>query len=414
MSFIFDSGLLTTSKEFLLKYCPTHNNKKYLCVDIEGDAIRYPYALVHEIGTENCSKLPELKFIEDGEINFNGELKTYQQDLMDEVVKNPYGIIISAPGTGKTVMGLWLINQLKLKTLILVNSAFLLRQWAEECSQFLGYTPGVIGDKEFTIKDITVATFQSARKDDKLNKLRNRFSLVIVDECHRVPADTFRYTLSNIEAFWKIGFTGTYHRKDGLEFLADFYLGNQKFINDYDDTMVPQIVVVRTGIDLPDSEDYVECLNNLEDDERLLNKIKEFVDKGTGRHQLILSFRLETVSKLAEMFPNAIVVTGNTKSEDRKDLNERVLKHKIIITTTLQEGVNIPNLDTLHLIHPNNNVPMLEQRIKRINRPVDGKKVPLVFDYWYKQGKCRGFSVYNQQMIRLAFYNREGYKVHVI
>jgi superfamily II DNA or RNA helicase len=412
MNSIFSTGAYLKTKEYVRNYTKKVDNKIYSAVGVRSDYICYPYDLVWKY-EEKFDKVPTLKYIED-ELYNSIKLRDYQQEIVDKLLPEPRGILISPPGTGKTVMMLYLIAQLNLKTLILVNSVFLLNQWREECEKLLGYIPGKIGEGEFTINDITVATFQSLRKEERLKQVWNKFSLVIVDECHRVPANTFRLVLNNIEAYWKLGVTGTYKRKDRLEFLADWMLSDKKVVNEYDDTMLPQVVIVKTGIALPESDGYVECLNNIEDNEKLLNTIKENVEKGKDRHQLILSFRLETVDKLAEMFPDALVITGSSSAEERENLNEKIKEHKLIISTTLQEGVNIPNLDTLHLIHPNNNLPMLEQRIKRINRPVDGKKTPLVFDYWYKQGRCKGFNVHNQQMIRLAFYNKKGYKVYVV
>ena len=413
MSLIFNRGVITESRQWVQEYTKKHEGKTYSGISIEGNKLCYPYDLVHKIGIENFDSIPPLLYIQ-GKINCKIKLKDYQEACMGQLIDYPYGIFVSAPGTGKTVMTLWLIAQLKLRTLILVNSTFLLRQWEEECIRFLEYTPGIIGDGTFTINDITIATFQSARKQERLDQIKDKFSLVIVDECHRVPANTFRNVLNSIIAYYKLGITGTPKRKDGLEFIGKWLLGSKVLVNEYDDTMVPEIVLVKTGIKLPEADGYVECLNMMEEDSKLIKLIKKNIDASNNRHHLILSFRLTTVDLLTQEFPEALVVTGHTSKEDRKDLNEKVKDSKIIITTTLQEGANIPNLDTLHLIHPNNNLPMLEQRIKRINRPLDNKKVPLVFDYWYTQGKCKGFSVQHQQMKRLAFYNNKGYKVHVI
>jgi len=412
---LFKHGALLDTKNFVSRYTKKVDNKVYAGVAIDDeypDHICYPYDLVWELEPEEFDVVPELKYIET-DLECSITLRPAQQDCMDKLIEEPRGIFISNPGTGKTVMALWLIAQLKLKTLVLVNSTFLLRQWEEECIKFLGYEPGIIGDGEEVIKDITIATFQSVRKEERLKSIRDKYSFVIVDECHRVPAQTFRTVLSNIEAYWKLGITGTYKRKDRLEFLADWFLSSKKVVNTVDNTLQPSIIIVKTGIKLPVSDNYVECLNSIEDNLYLIERIKYMVARcGPERHQLILSFRLTTVDLLQLEFPEAIVVIGDTKREDREGLNERVLDQKIIISTTLQEGVNIVALDTLHLIHPNNNIPMLEQRIKRINRPLPGKKTPLVFDYWFEHGGEKGFNVEIQQFKRLQWYKSQGYKIY--
>ena len=417
MKSIFKNGALLTTRKYINDYAVEHDGKIVNCVGIDNDFpgyICYPYALIHRLGINNFNEIPELKEIEDYPIQSTIALKDFQQEHMSKLSEEPYGIFVSAPGTGKTVCALWLIAHLNLRALVLVNSVFLLDQWREEREKFLNYSPGVIGDGSFSIKDITIATFQSARKKERLEQIKDYFSFVVVDECHRVPADTFKFVLSNVCAYWKLGITGTYRRKDGLEFVANFMLGDKILVNEYDDTMKPEIIIVKTGIKLPLSDSYVECLNEMGEDKEILGILKNCIERCKDRHQLILSFRLNTVEVLKEMFPKAIFVTGSTDRKGRQNLNERVLTSNLIISTTLQEGVNIPNLDTLHLIHPNNNLPMLKQRIARIVRTVDNKKVPLILDYWYQQGKTSGFSVYNQQMQRLAFYEQQGYKTYVI
>ena len=415
MKNIFKHGALLPTALYKKKYTKKVDSKIYSGLGIDEeypDYVYHPYDLVWEIGVDKFDETPKLMSIEE-KLDCNIVLRDYQYQCMKQLVKEPRGIFISPPGTGKTVMVLWLINELNLKTLVIVNSLYLLNQWVDECRNLLGYNAGKIGEGEFVVKEITIASFQSLRKENRLEKVKDQFSFVVVDECHRVPASTFRFVLSNIEAYWKLGITGTYKRKDRLEFLADWMLSSKKVINEYDDTMRPSILIVKTGIKMPLCESYVDGLNILEDNMVLADKVKYMIERcGPDRHQLVISFRLATVDILSMYFPEAIVVTGKTDKEDRKDLNERVLESKIIISTTLQEGVNIPNLDTLHLIHPNNNLPMLEQRIKRINRPVEGKKTPLVVDYWYKHGGEIGFNVASQQKERLRFYKRQGYKIY--
>ena len=415
MSALFKHGALLKTSKYRKQYMKKMEGKVHVGVAIDPeypDYICYPYDLVWRLGIENFDEVPKLMPLEE-ELDCQIILKDYQQDCMDFLLEEPRGIFVSRPGTGKTVMMLWLISQLKLKTIVLVNSLYLLNQWAEECEKLIGYKPGKIGGGTYEVKGITIAMFQSLRKEERLREIKDSFSFVVVDECHHVPANTFKLVLGNMNAYWKLGVTGTYKRKDKLEFIADWMLSTKKLINENDDTMKPSVLIVKTDIKLPKSDGYVDCLNQLEDNTVLANKVKYMVERcGSERHQLIISFRLETVDLLAVMLPEAIIVTGQTDKEERKDLNERVLDNKVIISTTLQEGANIPNLDTLHLIHPNNNLPMLEQRICRINRPVDGKKTPLVVDYWYKHGGETGFNVDNQQRERLRFYKRMGYKIY--
>ena len=415
---LFKHMVLIETKEYVTKYARrTPDGKTHSGVTIDSnypDYYAYPYDLAWKLPLNDFAEVPDLTYIEDEEVNSSITLREDQLPNVIGLLKCPRGVFISKPGTGKTVMCLELINRTRLKTLILVNTSYLLYQWKEECTKLLGYEPGLIGDGKFNIKDITVATFQTlSRNKSKLDKIYDKFSLIIVDECHHCPAASFKYVLGNLHALFKLGVTGTHKRKDGLEFMTDWMLSDHKLINTEDNTLVPDIIIVKTGIKVPDGDSFVECLTELAIKKRLIDKIKEMVDRNPKRNQLVLTSRLSTVELLAARYKNAIVITG--EEGDRANLNERVLRHKLIISTLLNEGVNIPNLDTLHLVHPNNNLPVLEQRIARINRPVEGKYTPIIFDYWYTHSTgAIGFNVEAQQQTRLQYYKKQGYKVYAI
>lgn len=408
---IFSSGAILPTKRYIKDFTKTIDNNIYCGVRPylpKKGYLQYPYSLVHSLGFDYFDEIPEVHIIEK-DLYSNITLKDYQEEIVTKLIRNPYGVLISAPGTGKTIMAVELLYRLRYKTLILVNSLFLLDQWYNVILEQLNYEAGKIGGGSYEFKDITIATFQTLRK---FELLIDKYSLVIIDEVHHVPASTFRDTLSNISALWKLGLTGTYKRKDGLEFLTKWFVGDNITENLVDDTLKPEIIIVKTGIKV-DGGRYVESLNGLASNEKLLECILNNIEKCKNRKQLIIPFRLETVEILSDAIPEAIVITGQTDKEERQNLNQRVLENPIIISTVLQEGSDIPNLDTLHLIHPNNNLPMLEQRIKRICRTVEGKKTPLVFDYFFKDSSTAEYNVETQQKIRLNFYNQKKWKTHV-
>jgi len=413
---IFKGGALLQTDKYIKDYTKIIDGKFYTGVIPSKNPrgyFQYPYSLVHKLGADNFDQVPEIYYVQDGKIKSNITLKDYQENAIAPFLDLPYGILYSAPGTGKTIMGVELIARTNLSTVILVNSKFLLNQWHDVILETLNYESGKIGGGKSNVKDITVATFQTARKH--ATSLFNSHSLVIVDECHHIAAETFKNTLSDIPAYWKLGLTGTYKRKDELEFMANWFLGDRLIENTVDDTMQPEIIIVRTKLKVGDGS-FVKSLTDIAINQNLIEIITNFVDKCAeeNRHQLVIPFRLSTVDLLSEIYPEAIVVIGETDEETRSNLNEKIKENRLIISTTLQEGADIPNLDTLHLIHPNNNLPMLEQRIKRICRTVEGKKVPLVFDYFFTNSSDAEYSVYNQQQIRLKFYQQKGYKIYVV
>lgn len=90
--------------------------------------------------------LPDENSINDGvEINcqFMGDLREYQREPINAYMtaaNDPLkkgGILQLPPGWGKTVMALYILCKLKVKTLIIVHKEFLMNQWKDRITQYI-------------------------------------------------------------------------------------------------------------------------------------------------------------------------------------------------------------------------------------------------------------------------------------
>ncbi|MFN3640951.1 MAG: TOTE conflict system archaeo-eukaryotic primase domain-containing protein, partial [Flavobacterium sp.] len=158
----------------------------------------------------------EFDFIDERKLNpsnpfaFNATLRNDQLDVIETVSKKDFGVIVAPPGSGKTVIGLKIIADKRQPVLIIVHRKQLLEQWTERIEAFLGI--GVIGQGKSKIgKQITVATIQSLPK--QIESVQNQFGTIIVDECHHVPAETFRNTIEKLQTYYLYGLTATPFRK---------------------------------------------------------------------------------------------------------------------------------------------------------------------------------------------------------
>ena len=131
--------------------------------------------------------------------NCNINLYPYQEKAIEITNTKDFGVIVSPPGTGKTIMSLEIINRKQQRSLIVVHRKQLLDQWIDRIQSFLGipkHKIGIIASGKRKIGEkITVAMIQSLRKkiDDKIE---SRFGIIIIDECHHIPAKTFRETIT--------------------------------------------------------------------------------------------------------------------------------------------------------------------------------------------------------------------------
>lgn len=105
-------------------------------------------------------------------------------------------------------------------------------QWAESISAFLGIPKKDIGKfsstKKGTDSHVSVAMVQTlARMSvEELKKIHDTFGIIVVDECHHMPARLFRDVVSKFNPRYLFGLTATPKRKNNDEKLIYAYIGD--------------------------------------------------------------------------------------------------------------------------------------------------------------------------------------------
>ena len=349
------------------------------------------------------------------EFTFNGKLRWEQQELVDKFFtkgRARSGIIQAPCGWGKTYTGCNIIARNNIKTLVMVHTKLLFRQWIEELDhQIPNIKIGKIGDGLFEIQDITVGIYKSIYNN--LSQLRQSFSMIIVDEAHLCPAELFSTTLNNLNAKIKIGISATPKRKDGKHvYLPDYFSPFIVVARDPRKLNDPSVKVIQTDFRFPvidPKRDWARQLNKLCSNTNYHQLIAETAIKmiANKRCPLILGERVQMLKDINKLIPQSICLIGETDESTRKDVLANVGgKYKAILSTKLfDEGISCHRLDTLFLTCPSNNPIKLEQRIGRIIREHDKKQLPMIVDFW-----LRSPIVNRQQAKRLEWYiSREYY-----
>lgn len=319
--------------------------------------------------------------------------------------------------THNTRMGIETIRRIGRKALWLCMTGDLLRQAKRDMEElYPSIKIGLTTEGKLEIgEDVTISTVQTlSRIDPALYK--NEFDVIICDECAHVCSfpskmQMFGKVLSNIPARIKIGLTATPSRSDANMIRAMYaYIGSDAkgdFAPTYkvDRSQVKTIQAVHEKIELQNGYDNIENMielydssgmiiyNNLiaalSDDNDRTDKIIENVVKCDleGRKQVVLTLRVEhckvIVEKLIDRGINAVLCTGAVTAKRRNEILTGKVNWQCLVATysLLKEGVSIKELDTLHLATPIKEKAMIVQSVGRIERYMDNKKQPIVYDY---------------------------------
>jgi superfamily II DNA or RNA helicase len=144
------------------------------------------------------------------------EPRSYQREALQRWLANSgRGVVVLPTGAGKTVVAYMAMVQVPVRTLVIVPTIDLLRQWQHGLSATAGVpadSVGVVGGGQRVTRDVTVMTYDSASMPRR--RLAD-FGLLIVDEVHHLPAPTYRAIVGKSKAPWRLGLSATPERADG-------------------------------------------------------------------------------------------------------------------------------------------------------------------------------------------------------
>ena len=314
--------------------------------------------------------------------------------------KKEIGVIVAPPGSGKTIVGLKIITDKKQTALIITHRKQIAEQWIERIQTFLGIPKneiGKIGHGKCTIgKQVTVAMIQSLSKEVEKtegNELLTSFGTIIVDECHHIPAETFRNTISQLQSFYLYGLTATPFRKYNDGKLIFIHLGEiiaEIKTTDISETKNARIIIRNTELDVPFNSkiDKFETLSKIlvHDSTRnklILNDIHS--ELKTGKKVVIITERkehIETLHQYLKQSYEAITLSGEDSENDRSS-KWKILKegnYQVLITTGqfFGEGSDLQNVNCLFLVYPFSFEGKLIQYIGRVQR---SEINPTIYDY---------------------------------
>lgn len=379
-----------------------------------GNAVRIPYGCLRTIWPLLREHPFDRDFPEPVDIDYGDTevpLFDYQKTAVDRMVSLRYGILQAPAGSGKTQMGIALIQQFERRTLWLTHTADLLNQSRERAERYIPKELiGTITEGKVDIgTGVTFATIQTMATLN-LSQYAKVWDVIIVDECHHAAGSPTRVSqyykvLNALKARHKYGLSATVHRADGLIKATYALLGEVVYevLDEEVESRVMKVGVkpIRTGTPLtadclkPDGTlDFTAMVHYLTTDADRNARIIEDLKENRDHSCLILSDRVVHLNVLrsmlpAEMFLNSVLITGQMVGKAGKRQREAALeemrsgKAKYLFATYAlsKEGLDIPRLDRLFMTTPVKDEAVVIQALGRIARVFEGKGTPIAYDY---------------------------------
>lgn len=368
--------------------------------------------------------------------------KPYGKDEFEYLVHQPAAVrqmrrhwqgIYQAPtGSGKTVTVcgyLWETHPKK--ALILVERKSLVKQWKTRIHQHIGdVTVGTISEGKRSDGRIVVATMQachSAIKNDEdwifdlLESREKAADVIVVDECHHAPADSYRKIVDRSIAMVRLGVSAT-PKKGGKIEVAHAVLG--EIIHEDSDQELkeagiigdPTIQVIKTPFEFGywgdhQSDDDGDCQvpgckrfgphrhrSNYQkakqalvaSPERNMLIAEQIIDvrqwDDGPHHQLVITNEVKQLEAIRAALSSQgvkdsdiFVLKGKMTEKTQQEIIDKIESQdeSITLSTIAGEGLDIPVLDVGHLVFPTGDPEKTKQEIGRFRRGQGG----VIFDY---------------------------------
>ena len=361
-------------------------------------------------------------------LTFHGELTPQQQTAVTAILACDDGVLVAPPGAGKTVIACAVIAERRLPTLILAHSKPLLEQWRTQLQTLLRLPSKQIGQRGGGRRKLTgivdLAMIQSLKAIDDLEAFFSGYGLVVVDECHHLPAFSFEAVVRRAPVRHFLGLTATPYRRHGLQEIVTMQCGpirHQIASREGPASQIElQLDVRETQFAVAGAtETPIQELFRLlvEDEARSALVCDDVVHAlAEGRRCLVLSQWKVHCALLADGLRHRgvspFVLEGGLGKRARAALLGEIERtapdDPLVVVATgqyLGEGFDCPQLDTLFLAFPVSFKGRLVQYTGRLMRAHENKTSARVYDY----ADIRVPVLRAMHKRRLATYTRLGF-----
>ena len=355
------------------------------------------------------------------------EPRPYQEDALTAwLAQGSAGVVVLPTGAGKTFVAAMAIVETGLWTLAVVPTIDLLQQWRTALATALSLNIddiGTFGGGEKELKPITIITYDSAAL---YPRELSRFGLLIFDECHHLPAPTYRLIAESAFTPLRLGLSATPERSDMAHIELDELIGPEvyrrspaeltegRYLAQYQEKIIDialsgedeiryaeqrriyssflrrRRIVIRSPEDFQqkliflsarDPEARTAMLAWREARQIAMNapakysEIERLLHKHAADQVLLFSEYNPVVDQISRRFclPS---ITYKTPTEERRTILDRFRTGqytKLVTGRVLNEGVDVPDCRVAIIVSGNSTKREYIQRLGRILRPKEGE-----------------------------------------
>ncbi len=390
------------------------NDIAFESYDPDADGKRLDQALAQAGGTSSATDL---------QINLSGlEVRAFphQQDMLErltierELRDRHRNLLVAATGTGKTVMAALdyralgeKLDSKRPRLLFVAHRKEILRQSLRTYREVLNdasFGELLHGGEDPKDWDHVFASVQSL-KVERLERLApDHFDIIVIDEFHHATAATYRRVLDHFKPKELLGLTATPERMDGQNVQDEFFEGRIAAEMRLWEALENDLLCPFHYFGIPDGTDltslgwqkgtYAEReLGNLYTGHHarariVIKQIQDKIANPGAMRALGFCVTKDHAHFMADCFRTAGFQAVALDSDSPSDVRARALadlrdgKLQVIFSVDLfNEGLDIPDVDTLLLLRPTNSATVFLQQLGRGLRRTQTKPVLTVLDF---------------------------------
>ena len=298
-------------------------------------------------------------------------IRDYQTSAAKALVgdKGPgsgFGTIVLPCGSGKTIVGMQIMDMLKTSTLIITTNISAVHQWIDELLDKTNLTADDISEytgESKDIKPVTVATYQvlTWRPDREgpfphFSLFHERpWGLIIYDEVHMLPAPVFR-VVAELQAVRRVGLTATLVREDGCEGYVFSLVGPKRYDVPWKelerDKWIASAECIEVRVDLPDYKEIDYAVAGAREKHKIASQnpdklplVSQIINKYPEDKILVIGQYLEQLAQIAKEL-DAPIITGKTPTAERDKIYGDFRKGNIrvlVVSKVANFAIDLPD-----------------------------------------------------------------------